>query len=233
MTSRLPRMGGSIKLLATMGNSAELRDLNDSSLPRRRLHDALFVENARAVGAGDPRRCRRDVALEQNDGLFRLLGNLDELAAAPDSFQIHTDHPRRLVLEKNRQQIDLIHVELVADACQPRKADAFRLQKSLNGRRHRAALHDEPDSVEQGIFSGLLAEARAKAGGIVPDSLAIGPQKTHAVLPSDLEELPVQRRPLFGVLAESRAGDRRVAHSFLTAFLEDGRHLQCRNRDDG
>ena len=134
MTSRLPRIGGSIKLLATMGNSQSSRDLNDSGLPRRRLHDALFVQNARAVGTGDPRRCRRDVALEQNDGLFRLLGNLDELAAAPDSFQIHTDHPRRLMLEKNRQQIDLIHVEFVADACQPRKADAFRFQKSLNGR---------------------------------------------------------------------------------------------------
>jgi hypothetical protein len=44
------------KALGNGGKLGEMSDLNNSGLARGRFHDALFVENASAMRAGDPRR---------------------------------------------------------------------------------------------------------------------------------------------------------------------------------
>ena len=178
-----------------LGQVEQLRDRLDAK--DARLGHQGVVE---LVGAGQRTgvRCRRRrpfrraAALDHQDRLGLravrdLVSRFQEPRTAAHVLDVHHDRPRLRIRRDRTQQIDFVHVALVAETDELREANAASLGVVQQRGTQRAALRDQAQAaVRRNVATKRGVHRHVGIG--VDDPQAVRAQNRHAVFAGDLLE---------------------------------------------
>ena len=205
---------------------------DDAALLERRVVGRLGA-GQRAGVRGDRLRAGAGRArLDRDDRLVAgdLAGDADELRPVADPFQIGHDGPRFGILGPGFHQVQLVDVGLVADAVEPREADALAHRQVEDRGAERARLRHEGDPAAVGHAG---RERCVELEHRVDDAQHVGAHHPHPIAVADFDDLLFERAALGADFAEAGRDDDRALEPALAALFHHRGHRFVRHQDHG
>ena len=156
--------------------------------------------------------------------------HLNELRPPPQLFEVEHDHVRVHVLMQILEEVQFIHIGLVADRNEFRKPEIPGRGKIQNGRTERTTLGNKRYVARAG-HTGRKAGIQPHGSMRIDDAQAVGAHHAHARFAAHGHQAILDRAPLGPDFTETGGHDHDPLHPFSNGLF-DGTHRAIGGQDD-